>query len=105
MSKLSNKEFKENMRTRLQDDNYLTELTKRAFAQADNNKNGTIDIYELKKSMYDVCKGLGCSYPDENIIMEEFYKLDKDKNNKIDFFEFKEFVKRSMLIIINRIPD
>ena len=105
MSKPNNKEIKEKMRKQLSDEIYITELTKKSFEVADKNHNGIISINELKNSMIDIAKGLGYSLPNNQNIQAEFDKLDLDKNKKIDFLEFKEFVKKNMLILIDRIPE
>ena len=105
MRKMSNKEIKEKMRQQLNDDNFLTAVTKKSFEQADKNNNGTIDIRELKACMIDIAQGLGNEVPEEESAKNEFFKLDKDKNNTVDFDEFKIFLKKNMLILIDRIPD
>ncbi len=102
---MSNKEIKKKMKDQLNDDAYLTKVTKKSFDTADKNHNGTIDIKELKNCMVDIAKGLGSVIPKEEVIKDEFYKLDKDKNQVLDFEEFKVFVKKSLLILIDRIPD
>ena len=105
MNKLSNKDIKERMKQQLNDDNFLTAITRKSFDRADKNKNGTVDIRELKACMIDIAQGIGNSIPDEESARNELYKLDKDKNNTVDFDEFKLFVKKNMLILIDRIPD
>ena len=102
---MNNRQIKENMRKQLNDDTYLTNIAKKSFESADKNHNGTIDIKELKACMIDISQGLGCAIPKDEIIRDEFYKLDRDRNQKIDFLEFKNFVKKNMLILIDRIPD
>ena len=101
----SNREIKEKMRKQLNDDKYLTSLTKKSFDAADKNHNGTIDIKELKSCMIEIDQVLGAGIPKDQVIKEEFYKLDTNKNNSIDFNEFKVFVKKNMLILIDRIPE
>ena len=105
MSMMSNREIKEKMRQQLNDDNFLTTVTKKAFDDADKNKNGTIDIRELKACMIDIAQGIGKDIPEEELFRNEFYKLDKDRNNTVDFDEFKIFVKTNMLMLIDMIPD
>ncbi len=101
----NNREIKEKMRKQLNDDIYLTSLTKKSFDAADKNHNGTIDIKELKSCMVEIAQGLGCGIPKDQVIIDEFYKLDTNRNNTIDFNEFKVFVKKNMLILIDRIPE
>ena len=105
MARMSNKEIKEKMRKQLNDDNFLTGVTKKSFDEADKNKNGTIDIRELKACMIEIAQGLGNAIPEEENARNEFFQLDKDRNNTVDFDEFKQFVKKNMLILIDRIPD
>ena len=102
---MNNKEIKANMRNQLNDDVYLTNITKKSFEVADKNDNGTIDIKELKACMIDIAQGLGCAIPKDEVIRDEFYKFDVNKNQTLDFQEFKAFVKKSLLILIDRIPD
>lgn len=102
---MNNKEIKAKMKRQLEDDQYLTNITRQSFATADINKNGTIDIKELKVCMIDIAQGMGCNIPRDEVIKDEFYKFDKDKNQTLDFQEFKAFVKKNMQILIDRIPD
>ena len=102
---MNNKEIKEKMRRELNDDAYLTSISKKSFEAADKNHNGTIDINELKACMIDIAQGLGTAIPKNDVIIDQFYNLDLYKNRTIDFNEFKEFVKKNMLKIIDRIPE
>ena len=102
---MSKKEMKENMIKQLNDDDYLTNITRKLFEKADKNHNGTIEIKELKSCMISVAQGLGKDIPKEEVVKEEFYHLDKDNNELIDFNEFKDFVKKNMLTVIKRMPD
>ena len=99
------KEIRERMKQQLEDDAYLTQIAKKPFEAADKNKNGSIDIKELKACMIEIAKGMGTEIPKNKIVAEEFYSLDKDGNQTIDFNEFKIFVKNSMLKIIDSVPD
>ena len=102
---MSNKEIKEKMIQQLNDDAYLTQISKKPFEAADKNKNGQIEIKELKACMIEIAQGMGKEIPNNKAIFEEFLKLDKDKSKTIDFPEFKTFVKNNMIKIINSIPD
>ena len=102
---MNNKQIKENIRKQLNDDNYLTFITRKSFDSADKNKNGAIDIKELKACMIDIAHGMGRPIPDDEIAKREFVYLDKDRNNTIDFEEFKQFVKKNMLMMIDALPD
>ena len=102
---MSNKEIKQKMIQQLNDDAYLTEISKKPFEAVDKNKNGLIDIKELKACMIEIAQGMGKAIPNNKVVVEEFVKLDKDKSQTIDFPEFKTFVKNNMIKIINTIPD
>ena len=102
---MSKKETKENMKKKLNDDEYLTSVTRKLFESADKNHNGTIEMKELKACMISVAQGLKLEKPKEEVVKQEFYKLDCDKNKLIDFNEFKSFVKQNMLKVIENMPD
>ena len=102
---MATKEVKEKMLKQLDDDEYLTKISKKPFESADKNKNGQIDIKELKACMIEIAQGMGAEIPKDKVIIEEFYSLDKDKNKTIDFNEFKIFIKNNMTKIINSIPE
>ena len=102
---MASKEVKAKMLSQLEDDAYLTKITKKPFESADKNKNGQIDIKELKACMIEIAQGMGAEIPKDKIIVEEFVSLDKDKNKTLDFNEFKIFIKKNMTKIINSIPD
>ena len=102
---MSIKEIKERMLKQLDDDKYLTQISKKPFETADSNKNGQIDVKELKACMIEIAQGMGTEIPKDRIICEEFIKLDKDKSKTIDFNEFKAFIKDNMTKIINSIPE
>ena len=102
---MNNKQIKENIRRQLNDDAYLTSITKKSFDSADKNKNGAIDMKELKACMIEIAQGLGRPIPEDEAARKEFLNLDTDKSNTIDFNEFKKFVKKNMLLMIDAIPD
>ena len=102
---MSKKEIKELMKKQLEDDKYLTSISKKPFVEADKNKNGTIDFKELKACMIEIAQGMGDKIPKDKIISEEFENLDKDNNKKVDFNEFKAFIKNNMIRIIDSMPD
>ena len=93
------------MRAKLNDDQYLTSISKQAFVAADKNHNELISLKELRACMNEIAQGLGCGLPTDKDVQEMFSHLDSNKDKKIDFNEFKSFVKENMLKLINRIPD
>jgi len=78
--------------------NNLNSIVEDAFAVADKDSNGAIDLEEFSICMKNVSESFGLSIPDKKNIESEFERLDLDKNGTIDFEEFKRFVKE----IINR---
>ena len=80
---MASKEIKQKMLKQLDDDAYLTKISKKPFESADKNKNGQIDIKELKASMIEIAQGMGAEIPKDKVIIDEFYSLDKDKNKTI----------------------
>ena len=102
---MASKEIKEKMLKQLEDDEYLTKISKKPFESADKNKNGHIDIKELKACMIEISQGMGAEIPKDKVVIDEFYSLDKDKNKTIDCDEFKQFIKKNMTKIINSIPE
>ncbi len=104
MMKIS-KELKEKMKQQLNNDEYLTSITRKSFDAADKNGNGVIDIKELKACMIDIAQGMGSTVPEDESARNEFFHLDKDKNNTVDFNEFKQFVKKNMIMLIDRMPE
>ena len=41
----------------------------------------------------------GCP-PEKSAIEDQFQKLDKDKNDRIDFNEFKDFIKEYLQMVV-----
>ena len=73
--------------------NNLNSIAKDAFAVADKDNNGFIDIEEFGLCMKNVCDSFGLMTPEKDNIKSEFDRLDTDKNGSIDFEEFKQYVK------------
>ena len=48
-------------------------IARKSFEAADRNKNGTIDIKELKACMLEIAQGLGNEVPKEEVVRDEFY--------------------------------
>lgn len=76
------------------------DIAKDAFICADKDRNGFIDMFELELCMYQIATGFGFENPKKEQIKNEFKRLDADNNGKIDYDEFKRFVKETMRDII-----
>ena len=84
---------KEELAKKINDDAFVTQVTKKYFEHYDKNCNKYIEKRELLNVMKDISKTIfGCD-PEKGALESQFEKLDKDKNNKIDITEFKPFIK------------
>ena len=61
------------------------------FKQFDFDKNESIEEAELAKAMEIISPGVS-----KEVIHQTFLALDLDKNNKLSFEEFKNFVYKSL---------
>ena len=61
------------------------------FKQFDFDKNNTIEEEELAKAMEVISPGVS-----KEVIHQTFLALDLDKNNKLSFDEFKNFVYKTL---------
>ncbi len=90
----------EELKNKINDDGFITEVAKKYFQHYDRNSNGSIDKKELVKIMKDISKiYFGCE-PEKGAIETQFHNLDKDRNNNIDFLEFKAFIKEYLKMIV-----
>ena len=84
----------------IHDDGFITNIAERYLRYYDKNHNSVIDKKELLKVMKDISRTFyGCE-PEAAAIEEQFKKIDKDKNNTIDFGEFKNFIKDYIKMLI-----
>ena len=91
---------KEELPKKINDDNFITEVSKKYFYNYDKNINSFIEKKELVKIMKDISMTFfGCE-PEKGAIESQFKKLDKDKNEKIDFSEFKAFIKDYLKMVV-----
>ena len=82
----------------LSKENSIDIITKDAFRTADKDNKGYIDINEFEICLKDLSESLGTKKPNKENIISEFERFDIDDNGKLDFDEFKKFVKE----IINK---
>jgi Ca2+-binding EF-hand superfamily protein len=69
------------------------ELCIKSFDKYDINKNGVIEISELKMLLLDVAKESGTDLPTDEEVSGVFEDADLDKNKVISKEEFVEFYK------------
>ena len=77
----------------LENDEKLTQIAKVAFDSTDTDGSGQIDKQELAVAMRQISEDIGISAPTKEEVHEVFVALDIDESGKVDFLEFKEFVK------------
>jgi len=77
----------------IRDDNKLNVLTKLAFQAVDRDGSGVIEQNELEKIMAQICMEMGAEIPSKEDVQEVLTDLDEDKNNTIEYGEFKAFIK------------
>ena len=91
---------KNELANKIKDDNFITQVSKKYFLNYDKNKDNFIVKKELMNVMTDISNTFfGCA-PEKAAIETQFQKLDKDKNDKIDFAEFKSFIKEYLKMIV-----
>ena len=91
---------KDELARKIKDDNFISEVAKKYFVNYDKNTNSYIEKKELMTIMTDISKTyFGCA-PEKVAFESQFNKFDKDKNNKIDFSEFKGFIKEYLKMIV-----
>ena len=91
---------KEELSKKLNDDNFIGQVAKKYFDHYDKNNNCFIEKKELLKIITDIANTYyGCA-PEKSVIETQFKKLDKDKNEKIDFVEFKAFIKEYLTMLV-----
>ena len=72
---------------------HQVEEVKEVFDHIDLNKNGTLDLFEMKKAILDL--GLDGR---NALIKEIFWRLDNDMSREIDFAEFLEMMTSPMIL-------
>ena len=74
-------------------DEKLTFAARRAFAAVDIDKSGIIEIQELNQLIIEMASDMGEEHPSIRNLKEVLDRLDKDKSGKIEFNEFKLFIR------------
>ena len=74
-------------------DEKLTNAARAAFNAVDTDKSGFIEILELDKLISDMASDMGNEHPSVDNMKDVLDHLDKDKSGKIEFEEFKIFIR------------
>lgn len=76
----------------LADEKKLNELAKMAFDGSDTDHSGYIEIAEMKEIIVTMSKEMGIEPPSDTDIQSVITHLDKNKNDRLEFDEFKVFI-------------
>ena len=86
---------------KINDDSFITQVSKNYFRSYDKNGDKYIAKKELMIIMTDISKTYFGCLPEKSAIEAQFKKIDRDKNEKIDFAEFKSFIKEFLKMIVD----
>lgn len=76
----------------LKDQEKIDQIAKPAFKSVDTNNSGLIEASELESLMKQISKDMGIPQPSKSDVDDVLKQLDKDKNGKIDYNEFKVLI-------------
>ena len=77
----------------LKDEKSFEEAALKAFRAIDHNNNKYLDFSEIENLLIKFSNNNNVPPPTKEQVQQLFNELDIDKNNKIDFNEFKKFFK------------
>ena len=77
----------------LKDEKSFEEAALKAFKAIDHNNNKYLDFSEIENLLIKFSNNNNVPPPTNEQVQQLFNELDIDKNNKIDFNEFKKFFK------------
>ena len=77
----------------LKDEKSFEEAALKAFKAIDHNNNKYLDFIEIENLLIKFSNNNNVPPPTKEQVQQLFNELDIDKNNKIDFNEFKKFFK------------
>ena len=77
----------------LKDEKSFEEAALKAFKAIDHNNNKYLDFSEIENLLVKFSNNNNVPPPTNEQVQQLFNELDIDKNNKIDFNEFKKFFK------------
>jgi Ca2+-binding EF-hand superfamily protein len=90
----------EQLRAVLDNEEQFNEVAKVGFQSTDTDNSGFIDQAELETAMKEISASLSIDSPSKEDVESVFIALDTDKSGKIDFNEFKVFVRKMLETII-----
>ena len=95
-------EMKKHVCSLINDDNIFIPIATEAFKAIDLDNNNCIDKEEFKECSYQVAKGFGLENPSDDDIEELYKTLDLDGNGTIEFDEFKKYVKKILIMMLEK---
>ena len=95
-------EIKKHICGLINDDSVFIPIATEAFQAIDLDNNNCIDKEEFKECSYQVAKGFGLENPDDDAIEEVYKSLDLDGNGTIEFNEFKKYVKKILIMMLEK---
>jgi Ca2+-binding EF-hand superfamily protein len=84
----------DDLRALLNDEAKFNEVAQIAFQTTDTDGSGVVERPELEKAMTQISEDIGIAVPSKEEVDEVFNALDADKSGKLDYAEFKIFVRR-----------
>ena len=84
----------DDLRALLNDEAKFNEVAQIAFQTTDTDGSGVVERPELEKAMRQISEDIGIAVPSKEEVDEVFNALDADKSGKLDYSEFKIFVRR-----------
>ena len=99
---MDKEEIKKHICGLINDDSVFIPIATEAFQAIDLDNNNCIDKEEFKECSYQVAKGFGLENPDDDAIEEVYKSLDLDGNGTIEFDEFKKYVKKILIMMLEK---
>ena len=85
----------------LQNEENFNQVAKVAFDTTDTDGSGLIEKQELAIAMKQIAEDIGISAPSKEEVQEVFEVFDIDQSGKLDFNEFKRFVRNILETMIS----
>ena len=85
----------------LSNEKKFNEVAKVAFDSADTDKSGQIDASELEHVCNQMASDNGFDPPTKEDVFSLLKDLDKDKSGKLNYDEFKVFIKSILTLMLD----
>ena len=89
------------LETLLENENKFEGIAQLLFRDADQDKNRVIDSNEFKQMIFLLADEFGLPMPTEEQIKQTMNKVDLNHNGKIEYDEFKQFLKDLFTNLVN----